>query len=388
MFAMRARRKLLLVALVGASLAVVTGALARPSARAAALIVRVAGVGGRLDRLAAFVNHAGVAETAPAIPTRRGPIRARVYRPESAPGRAVLIVPGINPSGVDEPRLVAFGRALAQAGLTAVTIEPTDLTRYRITADDTDRIEDAALWLSSRADLTGGRAAGLVGISFAGGLAVATSGRPTLKGRLAFVVSFGGYGDLPRVLRFLCVGELPDGSHARPHDYGLAVVLLNVLDRLVPADQVAPLREAVLTFMDASWLDLTDPEAARRTFDRARAQQAALAEPAATIMTWVNTRDVATAGPRLLPAALLVGSDPALSPERSAPPEAPVFLIHGVSDNVIPPQESLRLRDWLRPHTRVRLLVTPLITHAEVEPAWTLTDVWRLVSFWRAVMTE
>jgi dienelactone hydrolase len=297
-------------------------------------------------------------------------------------------MPGVNPAGIDEPRLITLARALAKSGRPAVTIELGDLTQYRISARDVDRIEDAAVWLAGRPDLTGGRPFGLAGVSFAAGLTVSAAGRASLEGRVAFVAAFGGHGDLRRVVRFLCTGELPDGTRARPHDYGLAVILLNVLDRLVPPEQVAPLREAVLTFMDASWLDLTDDAAARRRFDEARRLQAALAEPAATVMRWVNDRDVETAGPRLLPHALVIAADPALSPERSPATRAPVYLLHGEGDNVIPTQESERLAAWLAPQTRVRLLVTPLLTHVDPGDQWRMRDGWALLRFWAAALRE
>jgi dienelactone hydrolase len=387
MSAMTRRRKLTLAILIAVALAGAAAA-ARPYLRAAAMIVHVIGAEGRARAAADFVNRRRFSEDTISLPTRHGPVRARVYQPDSATGRAVLAMPGVNPAGIDEPRLVTFARALARAGRPTITIELPDLTRYRITSRDVDRIEDAAVWLSGQRALTGGRPFGLTGVSFAAGLTVTAAGRASLKGQLAFVASFGGHGDLRRVVRFLCTGELPDGTRARPHDYGLAVILLNVLDRLVPPGQIEPLREAVLTFMDASWLDLTDDEAARRAFARARALQAALREPSATIMRWVNDRDVETAGPRLLPHALVIASDPALSPERSPATGAPVYLLHGDGDNVIPTQESERLAAWLAPRTRVRLLVTPLLIHVEAGQQWQMRDAWALLRFWTAALQE
>ncbi len=386
---MRSRRTVRAVMLLlglGLAAATLGTAALRARARAAALIVQAVGLDGLAGRFASWVNHRPYTETRTNVATRYGPVAARVYRPAGTPRRPVVVFPGVNPAGLDDPRLVRFAAALARAGFTAVTVALPDLVRYRVTARDADRIEDAVRALRGRPDLVGGGAPGLVGISFAGGLAVVAAGRPSIADRLAFVASLGGYGDLRRVLRFLCTGEQPDGTHARPHDYGLAVVLLNVLDRMVPPEQVGPLREAVLTFMEASWLDVVDRDAAAPVFARARALESRLAEPAAELMRWVNTRDVAAAGPRLLPHALVVGRDPALSPERSAPPRAPVFLLHGAADTVIPAQESEYLARWLRPRVPVRLLVTPLVTHADAAPTWRAADVWRLVSFWAALL--
>lgn len=359
----------------------------RSHLRAGAFLVQAVGTGGLAARAAHRLHHREVEEHPVRLPTRHGALAGRVYRPVGAAQGVLVVFPGVNPAGVNDPRLVRFARALAQAGLAAVTAELPDLVRYRVSRTDVDRIEDAVRAVGARADLTGSRPPGVVGISFAGGLAVAAAGRPALAGHVASVLSLGGYGDLPRVLRFLCTGEHPDGTRARPHDYGLAVVLLNVLDRMVPPDQVDPLRQAVLAFMEASWLAVVDPPRAPEAFARARALEAHLAPPAAELMRWVNARDVAAAGPRLLPHALSVAADPALSPERSAPPQAPVFLIHGADDTVIPAQESIRLAAWLaRRGVPVRVLVTPLVTHAEAAGRWRLREVWRLVSFWADVL--
>ena len=54
---------------------------------------------------------------------------------------------------------------------------------------------------------------------------------------------------------------------------------------------------------------------------------------------------------------------------------------------VIPAVESVLLAEYLRSkRTPVRLLLTPLITHAEVDRAAAAADVWNLVRFWADVL--
>jgi hypothetical protein len=52
---------------------------------------------------------------------------------------------------------------------------------------------------------------------------------------------------------------------------------------------------------------------------------------------------------------------------------------------VIPALESGLLARHLESHTRVVLLVTPLLTHAEARPAADLREMWKMVAFWAAV---
>ena len=104
-------------------------------------------------------------------------------------------------------------------------------------------------------------------------------------------------------------------------------------------------------------------------------------------MGYVNTRDVAHLGPILAPHAAALGGDPALSPALSPPPAAPIYLLHGTDDNVIPAIESALLADTLRAKgVEVHQLATPLITHAEVDKSASVSAVWRLIAFWEGVL--
>jgi acetyl esterase/lipase len=228
---------------------------------------------------------------------------------------------------------MGFARDLAAMGHPVLTVELPDLAHYEITTRTTDMIEDAAAWMMRRAEFHGrdGRI-GVLGISFGGGLSIVAAARPSIRNGVAFVMAFGGHGDLPRTLKYLCTGIQPDGAARPPHVYGLAIVLLGVADHVVPGEQVQPLRQAILSFLEASRLDMVDKGKARIEFDRAKTLETSLAEPSRTYMDYVNKRDVAHLGPVLLPYVAALGGDPALSPARSPAPLAPVFLLHGTDE--------------------------------------------------------
>jgi dienelactone hydrolase len=385
---MRWRRRaavLVLVAVVGLGAGYVA---AHDYIRGAAFVVRAAGMQGIARTVSEWETRA-VVEQDLTIPWRAGVLPARTYLPRGAAKRAFLLVPGVHASGVDEPRLIGFARDLASMGHPVVTVGPPDLARYTISPDVTDAIEDAAAWLSQQRDLAPDGRIGMMGISFAGGLSVVAAGRPALGDRVVAVLSLGGHGDLPRTLRYLCTGIDANNQHRPPHDYGVVIILLGVADRVVPAEQVAPLREAVLSFLEASKLDLIDKAASAAEFERARVLASALPEPSRTLMNYVNARDVAHLGPILLPHTTALGGAPALSPERSPAPSAPVYLLHGTGDNVIPAAETIALaRNLTGRGTDAHALVTPLITHAEVDRAAGVSDAWALVGFWSDVLSR
>jgi len=333
------------------------------------------------------------------IPTTGGAMRARAYEPPS-PHRAALLTSGLHASGIDEPRLVRLARELSAGGVTVVTPEIPELSRFEITPAITDAIERAAGWLAKESGLAQHKPVGLMGISFSGGLSIVAAGRPSLAGHVAYVFAFGGHDDLPRVLRYLCTGSEPYPAHElgiqsdrpfvlAPHDSGVAVILLATADRLVPKAQAAPLREAVRRFLFASALDSNvDKAAAAREFDALKQLARTMPEPSATLLRYVNERDVIHLGRRLLPYIGVSAADAALSVSKSPKPSAPVFLLHGTEDNVIPSLESEYLAQDLRGHAPVRLLLSGLSSQAEADRPIRLGDVMQLAGFWGDLLSR
>lgn len=370
----------------------ISGVAAVPYVRAAALFIRVADLDGRAGAFAEGQARPITVKAPHTVPTRDGNVPAQFYEPSGSVSRTAIMIPGIHSFGIEEPRLKGLAADLAAAGVRVMTMALPDLVSYRITPNATDTIEDAVAWVAAQPALAPDGKVGIVGISFAGGLSISASGRDSIKDKLAYVVSFGGHGDLPRVMRYLATGEAPqrpEVSTHPPHDYGVAVILYGLADRgVVPPDQVQPLREGVRTFLYASQLTLVNMDQANATFQKARDIAATLPEPARTYMNYVNTRDVARLGPVLVPFLQQLGADsPALSPARANPPAAPIYLLHGHEDNVIPVVESVLLADSLRQRgVEVNVLLSQLITHAEVDRGAAAEEVWKLVSFWAGVL--
>jgi dienelactone hydrolase len=388
----------------------------RPYVHGLSFVIRAADMQGTARRLADL--DAGTArERELAIPTARGSMRSRIYEPAGRSGRTALLVSGLHASGIDEPRLIRLARQLAANHITVVTPDIPELSRFVITPQITDTIEESARWLATESQLAADGRVGLMGISFSGGLSLVAAGRPSLASHVSSVFAFGGHDDLPRVLRYLCTGQEPypqgevrlkaaavvanGGKRVQadsgelpftrpPHDYGVAVILLGVADRVVPRPQVEPLRETVRHYLWASALDGgVDKARADKAFASVRAEALKLPEPAKTLARYAIDRDVVHLGARLLPYVNVEGGDPALSLSKSPKPSVPVFLLHGVDDNVIPSVESEYIANDLR-STRapVRLLLSGLISHAEADRPVRVGDVLELASFWGDLLSR
>ena len=385
------RRRLLRLTIVLVVLLAAGWYFATPYLRAASLIVRAANLGGTAEALAnRQAARVDIAQPH-TMPTRHGDVAGQFYRPEGTSRRTVLLIPGIHSMGIKEPRLTALAEDVAATGITVMAMALPDLQRYSITPRSSDVIEDAVKWMAGQPELARDGKVGIIGISFAGGLSIVAAGRDSIRDHVAFVVSFGGHGDLKRTMRYLTTGQAVDVPGVRvhpPHDYGVAVILYAAADRVVPPDQVAGLREGVETFLLASQLTLVNMDQANATFQKARDMVKTLPEPSATYLTYVNERNVKALGPVLLPHIEQEANNPSASPERApAPPAAPVFLLHGDDDTVIPAGESVVLGRYLESKdVDVHVLLSGLITHAEVDRSAAMSDTWKLVSFWAGVL--
>jgi dienelactone hydrolase len=396
---MRARRLVGLFVALAALTALIF--IARPYVHGLSFVIRAADMTGPARR-AADLDTTAVREREIAIPAARGSMRARVYEPARSRGRAALLTSGLHPSGIDEPRLVRLARHLSASGLTVVTPDIPELSHFEIAPAITDQIEQAAVWLASNDSLAPDHRVAMFGISFSGGLSIVAAGRPSLEDRVIDILSFGGHDDLPRVLRYLCTGSEPLPTHELrldrsgttevltrpPHDYGVSVMLYGLTERVVPPKQVEALRAAVLRYLLASALDTTDKPRAAIEFAALRDLQKTLPEPSATLLRHVNDRDVVHLGPRLLPYIGPYAADAALSPSKSPKPSAPVFLLHGTEDNVIPSVESEYLANDLRGHAPTRLLLSGLISHAEADRPVHVGDVMELAGFWGDLLSR
>jgi len=232
------------------------------------------------------------------------------------------------------------------------------------------------------------------------------AGRASLRERVAYVLSVGGHDDLPRVLRYLCIGtearpprqfRLSGAADAdggtdqvsrRPDDHAVAVVLIAVADRLVPRPQFEALRAAVRRFLEASAFERDDRPRAEREIAALRKLAARLPEPSATLLRYVHDRDVVHLGARLLPYVRAYASNPALSPSMSPKGPAALFLLHGTEDNVIPSLEAEYLADEVRGRTPVRLLLTNVISHARIERTPRAGEVLELTGFWGDLLSR
>jgi len=126
-------------------------------------------------------------ETSLALPARA--IRTRVYTPIDDQGRSrvrarALVLHGVHPDAIDEPRLQAFAKALAAIGVETYTPELKELAQQRVLPSTIDDIGACAQEIEASV----GEKPGALGISFAGGLLLLAAAREPGANALRYVV--------------------------------------------------------------------------------------------------------------------------------------------------------------------------------------------------------
>ena len=240
-----------------------------------------------------------------------------------------------------------------------------------------DDIERSAAWVLNESGLVkDGEQIGLLGISFGGGLCLSAAKRAGLAGRVAFVFSFGGHGDMSRTLDYLVTGRMPGGEERPAHIYGQAVVVRHFASLFVPADQVEDFRKVVFEYL-------------RGEKKTVRKSLGSLGSESRVIVELLLERDGDALGAMLVSKRREFTTEKAMSPVLEDPPDCPLFLLHGAADNVIPPSETRLVHRWATKGTESTALVSELIKHVDLDddesypPLW---EYWKMIRFWTKML--
>jgi pimeloyl-ACP methyl ester carboxylesterase len=311
------------------------------------------------------------------LSTTQGQVRAKLYVPRGVahpPG--MVLVHGIHHLGIDEPRLMNFARAAASNGFSVLTPEIAALADYHVDDASIGTIGQSSDWLQQR---LGTGPVTIVGVSFAGGLSLLAACDPRYAPHIRALVLMGAYDNLGRVARFLATSqaEFPDGRMEpyAAHDYGAAVFVYSHMDQFFPASDLAVAHNALRDWL---WERPSD----------AQALFPSLSPASRATMEILLARRIDQLRPKLLDAIQTdVSQLSAISPEgKLGALHAPVFLLHGATDDIIPSTETLWLEKEIpKPYLRAAL-ITPAFSHVDPDKHALWIDQLRLVEFLAGVL--
>jgi len=315
------------------------------------------------------------------LPTSNGPIRARLYIPQGHPDApAIVVLHGVHHLGIDEPRLIAFARAMSSCGVRVLTPELPDIKDYHVGSSSIATIGDSAVWMSQH---SANKPVGVMGLSFSGGLALLAAADPQWHKAIKFVVAIGSQDEMARVATFYRTGEdpLPTGAPERltPHEYGALVLEYEHLEDFIPPDQsasLAPIRAVLRAHLYEDW----------------PAEKAALAALTPAQLTLarqlMDTTSPITRAQLAHAETLHIDDMAGVSPHgHLSQLTTPVYLLHGAGDNIIPSAETVWMAEELPAASLKAELISPVLSHINLDGANpTAMDQWRLVHFFALIL--
>lgn len=269
-----------------------------------------------------------------------GGVTGRLYMVDD--GRAILIVPGATPQGVEDSRVNDVARSLARSGRT-VFIPELELYRERFALEDLERIVAAVGGLAERSN----QPVTIVGFSYGGSLALVAAADPRMEGRLSRVATLGAYYDLVGVIQAVTTGGSLIGDRFIPWEgHPIAKELLAARTaQLLPEEE----RESLMEALEGR----ADPEdlapSARSIYD---------------LLVNKDPRQTALLVDRLPPAFLRVITE--FSPSAFADRiDVPVMAMHSTDDPLVPYAELARLEAGM---PQAETSTVHLLRHVDFEP--------------------
>jgi pimeloyl-ACP methyl ester carboxylesterase len=302
-----------------------------------------------------------------------GRVRAHLYRPDVRKVRAAwLVAPGLHYLGPADPRFERFCRVLAAAGALVLAPFLPDHLALRISPRAADDLALAFDALEERARALGLPPPAVFSISFGSQPAIELAARESHRARVGALALFGGFADFAATVRFVLTGRAGQAGAEvqRAHDPTNApVVLLHLLDELARGCDRSSLERALRQMVERTWgrPELKLPGAREAV---ARELAAALGEAERELfLCGCLLREGAAA--QLEDAVRRAGAAFAFADPRPALARvrAPVLIVHGRDDDVIPWVEAPKLREALPAGHPAQLLITGLYGHtASAQP--------------------
>jgi hypothetical protein len=282
---------------------------------------------------------------------------ADLYHPADTPAAGLVLIPGVTPTGNDDPRLVALATTLARVRFLVLVPDIPGFRDYKVRSSAVQAIEDAFLFLRGRGELAPAQRVGFGAISFGVGPALLASLRPILREQVDFVIGVGGYYELERVISFFTTGQSrPDGHWPGPAP--------------APAGKwVYALSNAEL-LVDPNDRKMMESMARSRLYGYDARPPPDFGRDARALYDLIVNTDPNKVTPliRRLPHAIraeLTALDPAA--HDLAKLKARLILLHGRGDSIIPYPQSVALAQAV-PEGRALLFVVDGLAHVDLRP--------------------
>lgn len=278
----------------------------------------------------------------------------------------------MSPLGISDPRQMKAAAALAAAGFRVICPEIPDIRNLQVTGESIEIFIGLVQSICENADLCANGRAALFAPSFSGAICLKAAADPRIAGSITAICALGAFSRIERSLHYLMHTDEADA-------YARLIILANFLPRLKIGKG---LKRYYLAAAHDNWNATASRNQNLSGFSQTNMAAAELKRLTPVQRRLVNRIENDKPFRRELGKKLLTVMSDTLAAynvaEVATEVKAPVFLLHGAHDDVIPARESTELYPLMH---RARLVVSPFIGHADTAVSLKqLPDVWRLIS--------
>lgn len=292
------------------------------------------------------------------IDSPQGPNEARLYRPDDASRHSAVILSLGYPSNIQDRQLNLLADGLSRLGFVVMLPRLPGLQVGELVPQDVEVLVATFEWLSAQSYVDQARI-GFSGFCVGSSLALVAAQDPRINERVSMVNVFGGYYDLPGLLRAIAAhsARYQDREYPwQPADQTVELFAQNVLLHLAAGDQ-ALLKQ-----------HYQNPNPAAQ----APAGLSPIGRIAFSLLTARGPSEVDALIAQLPPETLLKMA--AVSPSTGmARLKARIYIMHDVSDPYVPLTESYRLADAISDPNQVVRAEFVLFDH--VRPSHTVDQI-------------
>ncbi len=289
-----------------------------------------------------------------------------IYQPLRPPSATVIFVPGLAIRGREDPRIRNLGWALCAAGLRVLIPDVPSIRSLKISSDQPEEVRQLLENLVGDPSMVTTRNISLMSVSFSGVFVLRAALSQALAERTRVLCLIGGYFDIEQVASFLI-------NSNRADVYGRLIIASSYFSDIEPASPAAQV--ALVRAVEAAAHDNSGPSDLGALFD--------LADPLEKSLHHVLSDPYER---EHFCGKVIAGFDEAWMGYR-VPIElpdnmAPVFLLHGRGDRVIPPGESRRLaRLFSDSGISHYLCVTDFLGHGDAAISFSqVSELYRLIA--------
>ena len=334
---------------------------------------------GYSEALRFIVAQQRVGSTRPAAPRKtlslslgKKRYTADLYGVKNSDAATIVFLHGMSPLGISDPRQIKAAGALAAAGFRVICPEIPDIRNLQVTGESIEVFIGLVEQICGQEELGAPGRVALFAPSFSGAICLKAAADRRISDKITAVCALGAFSRIERSLHYLMQSDDADA-------YARLIILANFLPRLKPGQG---LKRYYLAAAHDNWNATASRNKNLSGFSATKMAAAELQRLTAAQQKLVRRIENDKPFRRDLGKKLLTVMDDTLAAynvtEVAANVKAPVFLLHGEKDDVIPARESTELFPLMQ---RARLVVSPFIGHADTAVSLRLLpDVWRLIS--------